>query len=85
MANKTNSSEYLEYLMRSYRLSHVIFTAFEIGLFKSIIKLGIIGKERIYYWKLFFWSLFRRPVLFPMAITCAIYGFHFRRIFEQSS
>ena len=38
MANKTNSSEYLEYLMRSYRLSHVIFTAFEIGLFKSIIK-----------------------------------------------
>jgi radical SAM superfamily enzyme YgiQ (UPF0313 family) len=56
-----------------------------IALSKSVILLGIVGKERIYYWKLFFWSLFRRPVLFPMAITCAIYGFHFRRVFEQSS
>ena len=56
-----------------------------VALSKSIFLLGVVGKERIYYWKLFFWSLFRRPVLFPMAITCAIYGFHFRRIFEQSS
>jgi radical SAM superfamily enzyme YgiQ (UPF0313 family) len=56
-----------------------------IALSKSVILLGIVGKERVYYWKLFFWSLFRRPVVFPMAITCAIYGFHFRRVFEQSS
>jgi radical SAM superfamily enzyme YgiQ (UPF0313 family) len=56
-----------------------------VALSKSVILLGVVGKERIYYWKLFFWSLFRRPMLFPMAITCAIYGFHFRRVFEQSS
>ena len=55
------------------------------ALTKSVVFLGVVGKERIYYWKLFFWSLFRRPVLFPMAITYAIYGFHFRKIFERSS
>lgn len=50
---------------------------------KSIVLLGVIGKERIYYWKLFFWSLFRRPKLFPLAITLSIYGHHFRKVFEQ--
>jgi radical SAM superfamily enzyme YgiQ (UPF0313 family) len=53
-------------------------------LSKSIVFLGVVGKERIYFWKLFFWSLLRRPELFPMAITYAIYGFHFRKIFERS-
>ncbi len=51
-----------------------------LALFKSVIKLGVIGKERIYYWKLFFWSLFRKPKLFPLAILFTIYGFHFRKI-----
>ena len=50
---------------------------------KSMLLLGVIGKERVYYWKLFFWSLFRRPRHFSTAITMAIYGFHFRRVFEQ--
>jgi radical SAM superfamily enzyme YgiQ (UPF0313 family) len=54
------------------------------ALSKSVVLLGVVGRERIYYWKLFFWSLFRRPTLFPMAITYAIYGFHFRKVFEQS-
>jgi radical SAM superfamily enzyme YgiQ (UPF0313 family) len=53
------------------------------ALFKSIVVLGIKGKERFYYWKLFFWALFRRPRLFPLAITFAIYGFHFRKVFES--
>jgi radical SAM superfamily enzyme YgiQ (UPF0313 family) len=51
-----------------------------LALFRSIIKLGIIGEERIYYWKLFFWSLFRKPRLFSLAILFTIYGFHFRKI-----
>ena len=55
-----------------------------VGAFsKSIWSLGIIDKERIYYWKLFFWSLFRRPKLLPMAIGYTIYGFHFRKVFEN--
>jgi radical SAM superfamily enzyme YgiQ (UPF0313 family) len=40
-------------------------------------------KERIYYWKIFFWTLFRRPQLFPMAIIYAVYGFHFRKIYKN--
>lgn len=50
---------------------------------KSIWLLGIRGKGRIYYWKLLFWSLFKRPQLFPLAVTFAIYGFHFRKIFRN--
>lgn len=53
------------------------------ALLRSIVKLGIVGKERFYYWKLFFWSLFKRPRLFPLAISFSIYGFHFRKVFEN--
>jgi radical SAM superfamily enzyme YgiQ (UPF0313 family) len=52
------------------------------ALFRSILRLGIIDKERIHYWKLFFWTLFRRPQLFPLAITLAIYGYHFREVMD---
>jgi radical SAM superfamily enzyme YgiQ (UPF0313 family) len=51
-----------------------------LALLRSIVRLGFIDKERIYYWKLFFWTLFRKPKLFPLAITFAIYGYHFRQI-----
>jgi radical SAM superfamily enzyme YgiQ (UPF0313 family) len=54
------------------------------ALFRSIYLLGIRGVERTQYWKLFFWTLFRRPRLFPLAITYSIYGFHFRRIYEMT-
>ncbi len=51
-----------------------------LALWRSIYQLGIRGAERIQYWRLFFWTLFRRPRLFPLAITLAIYGFHFRQV-----
>jgi radical SAM superfamily enzyme YgiQ (UPF0313 family) len=51
-----------------------------LALFRSIIKLGVIGEERVYYWKLFLWTLFRKPQLFSLAILFAIYGFHFKKI-----
>ena len=53
-----------------------------LALWRSIYQLGIRGAERVQYWRLFFWTLFRRPRLFPLAITFAIYGFHFRRVAE---
>ena len=52
------------------------------AFFKAILRLGFFGKERRQYWKLFFWSLFKKPVFFPIAITFSIYGFHFRKIFN---
>jgi len=64
---------------RRYQFHLYYLTAF----LKSIWQLGIIGKERIYYWKIFFWTLFRRPQLLPTAITYAVYGFHFRKIYEN--
>lgn len=64
---------------KKYHFHLYYLTAF----LKSVWHLGIIGKERIYYWKLFFWSLFRRPQLLPMAITYAVYGFHFRKIYKN--
>jgi radical SAM superfamily enzyme YgiQ (UPF0313 family) len=53
-----------------------------LALWRSIYQLGIRGVERVQYWRLFFWTLFRRPRLFPLAITFAIYGFHFRQVAE---
>ncbi len=50
---------------------------------KSVMFLGIVGKERLHYWRLVFWTLFRRPRLVPLALTYAIYGFHFRKFFES--
>ncbi len=52
------------------------------AFFRSIWKLGIIGKERKQYWNLFFWTLFKSPSSMPMAITLTIYGYHFRRIVD---
>jgi len=53
-----------------------------LALWRSIYRLGIRGGERIQYWRLFFWALLRRPRLFPLAITLAIMGFHFRQVVE---
>ena len=49
---------------------------------RSIFRLGILGVERVQYWRLFFWTLFRRPRLFPLAITLSIKGYHFRQVVE---
>jgi radical SAM superfamily enzyme YgiQ (UPF0313 family) len=49
---------------------------------RSIYRLGIVGRERVQYWKLLVWTLARRPRLFSHAITLAITGHHFRRVCE---
>jgi radical SAM superfamily enzyme YgiQ (UPF0313 family) len=52
------------------------------AFFSSLWRLGIFGKERREYWKLFFWTLARYPKKFALAITFAIYGYHFRKVNE---
>lgn len=49
---------------------------------KTTWALGLIEKERCYYWRLLFWSLFNRPRLLPLAMILSVYGFHFRKCFE---
>ena len=55
---------------------------YTLALGRSIYHLGIRGVERAQYWRLFFWTLFRRPQLFPLAIRLSILGFHFRKVVE---
>jgi radical SAM superfamily enzyme YgiQ (UPF0313 family) len=50
------------------------------ALLRSLWVLGIREPGRRYYWKLFFLGLFRYPRKFGVAITMAVYGFHFRRV-----
>jgi len=52
------------------------------AFFRSNIQLGILTKGRFQYWKLLTWTLLRRPGLFPLAVTFAIHGHHFRKICE---
>ena len=54
-----------------------------LAFFRSSISLGIFGRERFQYWKILIWTLFRRPRLFTLTITFAIYGYHFRKIFRS--
>jgi radical SAM superfamily enzyme YgiQ (UPF0313 family) len=51
---------------------------------RSLFQLGILGKERIQYWKTLLWTLFHRPDLFSTMVSLAIYGFHFRKICERN-
>ena len=53
-----------------------------LAFFRSGFRLGIWGKERFHYWHLLFWTLVRKPRLMPLAVTLAIYGYHYRRICE---
>ncbi len=45
--------------------------------------LGVMDKGRKYYWKLFFSTLFRKPRIFPLAISLSVYGYHFRKVAEK--
>jgi hypothetical protein len=49
---------------------------------RSVYELGIRGTERAHYWGLLDWAAFRRPKLFPLAVTLAIYGFHCHLVTE---
>jgi len=51
-----------------------------LAFFRTSIRIGIFGKERIQYWNLVVWTLYRCPKLLPLAITLAIHGYHFRKV-----
>jgi len=55
------------------------------ALLRSVLVIGVFSRSRVHYWNLFFWSLFYKPRVFPMAITYSIYGYHFRRVFGIDS
>jgi len=56
-----------------------------IALIKSMWILGVMEKGRRQYWQLFVSTLFRTPRVFPLCISLAVQGFHFRKVAEKIS
>ncbi len=50
---------------------------------RSVVQLGILGRERLQYWRLLAWTIFNRPRLFSVAVTLAIMGYHHRRVCQR--
>jgi len=55
------------------------------GLIRSMWFLGVREKGRRYYWRVFASTLLKRPRSFPLSISLAVYGFHFRKVAEKLS
>jgi radical SAM superfamily enzyme YgiQ (UPF0313 family) len=64
------------------RVEQISFNRF-LALIKSMIYLGVLTRERFYFWKILFWSIFNKPKSLPLAVTYSIYGYHFRRVFRD--
>ncbi|MCK5086408.1 MAG: DUF4070 domain-containing protein, partial [Melioribacteraceae bacterium] len=52
------------------------------AFFKLILFLGIMEKGKKYFWKLLLLSIFKYPKKFSIAMTLAVYGYHYRRVVE---
>ncbi|NUN10678.1 MAG: DUF4070 domain-containing protein [Ignavibacteriaceae bacterium] len=50
------------------------------AFFRLLWKIGILEKGKIYFWDTFLYSLLKYPRKFSLAMTLAVYGYHFRRI-----
>lgn len=48
------------------------------ALFRSVLQLGIISRDRSRYLRLLWWTLVRKPRALPLAIGLSITGHHFR-------
>jgi len=54
-----------------------------LALIRSIWFLGVKDRGRGHYWRFFVSTLLRRPRSFPLSMTLAIYGFHFRTVVSR--
>jgi radical SAM superfamily enzyme YgiQ (UPF0313 family) len=80
-----NYYERIKTFFREYKTpkikSQIKFTHI-MAFLRSMYHLGIMGKERNQYWDLLLWTCLHRIELFPMAVTFAVYGYHFRKVSE---
>jgi radical SAM superfamily enzyme YgiQ (UPF0313 family) len=76
---KTFLSEYRPGNRAGFRISprHLM------ALIRAAWALGFKEKGRLYYWRLVFWTLLKRPRAFPLSMTLAIQGFHLRKVAEK--
>ncbi len=75
---RTFLREYRAPMVRgSFQFSHVL------AALRSVYRIGVLGRERLHYWKLIAWTLLKYPHHLPDAIMLTIYGYHFRIICER--
>ena len=67
---------------RKKNISHLRFWHIR-ALFTSIWILGVLDRDRWYYWRFFISTLLKNPRSFPMSMALAVYGFHFRTIVRK--
>jgi len=65
-------------------LSRIRFYYFK-ALCRATWVLGFIEKGKKHYWKMVISTLFKCPKRLPDAITLAVYGFHFRKMFNRAT
>jgi radical SAM superfamily enzyme YgiQ (UPF0313 family) len=78
--------ERLQTFLQQYRppkIRSALSFHYKLAFFHALYRLGILGKERLQFWKLLVWTVLHRPRLLPQAVTLAIYGYHFRIICER--
>ena len=51
-----------------------------VAFFRSMVVLGVVGKERFHYWKMLIWTIFKQHQSLSLAVTLFIYGHHFRKV-----
>ncbi len=68
-----------EYKMPSWKSKMLTFTEVK-AFFKLLWLIGVLEKGKRYFWRTFVYSLFKHPAKFPLAMTLAVYGYHYRRI-----
>lgn len=54
-----------------------------LALCRVFFHLGVIGKERVLFWKLLGWTIRHRRRNIHLALSLATYGYHFRKFFKH--
>lgn len=71
-------------LLKEYRMPELKRSRIRIdqlmAFARSMVLLGVVGRERFHYWKMLLWTSFNSPRALPLAVTLAIYGHHFRKV-----
>jgi len=76
---KTFLREYEPRNKRKFKLAPLYVVAW----IRSMWVLGIKERGREYYWKLFVWTLLKKPKALPLSMMLAAQGFHFRKVAEK--
>jgi radical SAM superfamily enzyme YgiQ (UPF0313 family) len=56
-----------------------------LGFFRAMWFLGVVDRERLHYWKFFYLALLKHPKDFPVSMSLAVQGFHFRQVLRESA